>query len=61
MTDYQNFCNFLTAAQRGRTNTTPKISPTRTKAKPTPPRSSDTNANSDAILRREIINIFNGQ
>ena len=57
MTDYQNFCNFLTAAQRGRTNTMPK-----TKAKPrTPPRSSATNTTSDAILRREILNIFNGR
>ena len=57
MSDYLNFVNFLTAAQRGRTNTTPKATP-RTKA--TPPRSPATN-NSDDILRREIINIFNGR
>jgi len=57
MTDYQNFCNFLTAAQRGRTNTMPKISPTRTKAKPTRP----ANITSDDLLRREILDLFNGR
>jgi len=57
MSDYQNFCAYLTAAQRGRHNSTPKITPPR--AKPTAPRSSATT--SDAILRREIISIFNGR
>lgn len=55
MSDYQNFVNYLVAAQRGRRSSTPKAAP---RTKPTPPRSS---ANSDAILKREIINIFNGK
>ncbi len=58
MSDYQNFVNFLTAAQRGRTNTTPKAAP-RTKA--TPPRSPASTITSDAILRREINNLCNGR
>ena len=58
MSDYQNFVNYLVAAQRGRRSSTPKAAP-RTKA--TPPRSSATNTTSAAILRREIINIFNGK
>ena len=57
MTDYQQFVNYLTAAQRGRTNTSHKTTPPRTKA--TPPRSPV--STSDAILKREIINIFNGR
>jgi len=57
MNDYQSFCNFLTAAQRGRSNTTPKTTPPRAKAKPTRP----ANVSSDAVLKQEIINLFNGR
>lgn len=57
MSDYSNFVNFLTAAQRGRHNSTPKITPPR--AKPTAPRSPATT--SDAVLKAELIAMFNGR
>lgn len=59
MNDYQNFVKYLTTAQRGHRNPQAKVTPPRAKA--TTPRSSATNTTSDAILRREIINIFNGR
>jgi hypothetical protein len=57
MNDYQNFVKYLTTAQRGHRNPQAKVTPPR--AKPMPARPA--NINSDAILRREIISIFNGR